>query len=56
MALHPAGEPHRLPAAAPESMLTTILVGFVIAAVVIIPSLGFLWVLDQKSLVGEDLT
>ena len=37
-------------AAAPDPTLTTILVVFGIAAVVILPSLGLLYVLDQKSL------
>src|SRR5262249_42287814 len=37
-------------AAAPDATLTTILVVFGIAAVVILPSLGLLYTLDQKSL------
>ncbi len=37
-------------AAAPDATLATILVVFVIAAVVILPSLGLLYVLDQRSL------
>jgi cytochrome bd ubiquinol oxidase subunit II len=37
-------------AAAPDPTLTTILVVFGVAAVVILPSLGLLYVLDQKSL------
>ena len=43
-------------AAAPGPALTTILVVFVIGAVVILPSLGLLYILDQKNLAGEDLT
>ena len=38
-------------AAAPDPTLWTVLVVFVIAAVVILPSLGLLYVLDQKGLV-----
>ncbi len=38
-------------AAAPDATLTTVLVVFVIAAVVILPSLGLLYVLDQKGMV-----
>ena len=41
-------------AAAPDSTLTTILVVFGIAAVVILPSLGLLYMLDQKSLLETD--
>ena len=41
-------------AAAPDPTLTAIVVVFVIAAVVILPSLGFLYVLDQKSLLDAD--
>jgi cytochrome d ubiquinol oxidase subunit II len=41
-------------AAAPDATLTTILVVFGIAAVVILPSLGLLYVLDQKSLLDAD--
>ena len=41
-------------AAAPDATLTTILVVFVIAAVVILPSLGLLYVLDQKRLLDSD--
>lgn len=41
-------------AAAPEATLITILVVFVIAAIVILPSLGLLYVLDQKSLLEPD--
>ena len=38
-------------AAAPDATLETVLIVFVIAAVVILPSLGLLYVLDQKGLV-----
>jgi cytochrome d ubiquinol oxidase subunit II len=38
-------------AAAPEATLTTVLIVFIVAAVVILPSLGLLYVLDQKNLV-----
>ncbi len=41
-------------AAAPDATLTTILVVFVIAAIVILPSLGLLYMLDQKSLLEPD--
>jgi cytochrome bd ubiquinol oxidase subunit II len=41
-------------AAAPSGTLTTIIVVFVVAAIVILPSLGLLYVLDQKSLVAAD--
>ena len=41
-------------AAAPDGTLTTILVVFVIAAIVILPSLGLLYMLDQKSLLEPD--
>jgi cytochrome d ubiquinol oxidase subunit II len=41
-------------AAAPDGTLTTILVVFVVAAIVILPSLGLLYVLDQKSLLEPD--
>jgi cytochrome d ubiquinol oxidase subunit II len=41
-------------AAAPDPTLATILVVFVVAAVVILPSLGLLYVLDQKSLVDAE--
>jgi cytochrome d ubiquinol oxidase subunit II len=41
-------------AAAPSGTLTAVLVVFVIAAVVILPSLGLLYVLDQKSLLTSD--
>jgi cytochrome bd ubiquinol oxidase subunit II len=41
-------------AAAPSGTLTAVLVVFVLAAVIILPSLGLLYVLDQKSLLpGE---
>ena len=43
-------------AAAPGPMLTTLLMVCVVAAVVILPSVGLLYALDQKSLAGEDLT
>ena len=64
MALHPSDEPHRLPSCRPGPMLTTLLMVCVIAAVVILPSVGLLYALDQsllhaldqKSLAGEDLT
>ena len=41
-------------AAAPSGTLNTILVVFIVAAIVILPSLGLLYVLDQKSLVTAD--
>ncbi|HEX5588322.1 MAG TPA: cytochrome d ubiquinol oxidase subunit II [Acidimicrobiia bacterium] len=41
-------------AAAPDPTLVTILIVFVVAAIVILPSLGLLYVLDQKSLVESD--
>ncbi len=41
-------------AAAPDATLTAILVVFVIAAIVILPSLGLLYVLDQKSLLEPE--
>ena len=41
-------------AAAPSGTLTAVLVVFGVAAVTIIPSLGFLYVLDQKSLLPEE--
>jgi cytochrome d ubiquinol oxidase subunit II len=41
-------------AAAPDPTLATILVVFVVAAVVILPSLGLLYYLDQRSLVGGE--
>ena len=41
-------------AAAPDPTLETIVVVFVVAAIVILPSLGFLYVLDQKGLVDAD--
>jgi cytochrome d ubiquinol oxidase subunit II len=41
-------------AAAPTATLTSILVVFVVAAVVILPSLGLLYVLDQKSLLEPE--
>ncbi len=41
-------------AAAPDPTLTTILVVFVAAAILILPSLGFLYALDQKSLLDVD--
>jgi cytochrome d ubiquinol oxidase subunit II len=42
-------------AAAPDATLWTILVVFVIAAIVILPSLALLYVMDQRSLVESDL-
>jgi cytochrome bd ubiquinol oxidase subunit II len=41
-------------AAAPDPTLTAIIVVFVIAVVVILPSIGYLYVLDQKSLLDAD--
>ena len=41
-------------AAAPSGTLTTVVVVFGVAAVTILPSLGFLYVLDQKSLLPEE--
>jgi cytochrome d ubiquinol oxidase subunit II len=41
-------------AAAPDATMWTILVVFVIAAIVILPSLGLLYVMDQRSLVDAD--
>jgi cytochrome bd ubiquinol oxidase subunit II len=41
-------------AAAPSATLTTLLVVFGVATVVIVPSLGFLYVLDQRSLLPEE--
>jgi cytochrome d ubiquinol oxidase subunit II len=41
-------------AAAPDATLATVLVVFAVAAVVILPSLGLLYVLDQKSLLDSD--
>ena len=41
-------------AAAPESTLVTILVVFIVAAIVILPAIGLLYVLDQKSLLEPD--
>jgi cytochrome bd ubiquinol oxidase subunit II len=38
-------------AASPDATLETVLIVFVIAAVVILPSLGLLYVLDQKGMV-----
>ena len=43
-------------AAAPSGTLTTILVVFILAAIIILPSLGLLYTLDQKSLVTADET
>jgi len=42
-------------AAAPDATLATILVVFAIAAVVILPSLGLLYVLDQRSLLQIEI-
>jgi cytochrome d ubiquinol oxidase subunit II len=41
-------------AAAPSATLDSILVVFVLAAIIILPSLGLLYVLDQKSLLDPD--
>jgi cytochrome d ubiquinol oxidase subunit II len=41
-------------AAAPSATLTTLLVVFGVATVIIVPSLGFLYVLDQRSLLPEE--
>jgi cytochrome d ubiquinol oxidase subunit II len=41
-------------AAAPSGTLTAVVVVFVVAAVVILPSLGLLYLLDQKSLLDSD--
>jgi cytochrome d ubiquinol oxidase subunit II len=41
-------------AAAPSGTLTAVLVVFALAAVLILPSLGLLYVLDQKSLLSAD--
>ena len=41
-------------AAAPEATLVTILVVFIVAAIVILPAIGLLYVLDQKSLLEPD--
>jgi cytochrome d ubiquinol oxidase subunit II len=41
-------------AAAPSATLTTLLVVFGVAAVVILPSLALLYVLDQRSLLPEE--
>jgi cytochrome d ubiquinol oxidase subunit II len=41
-------------AAAPDPTLETILVVFIVAAIVILPSLGILYVLDQKSLLTTE--
>jgi cytochrome bd-type quinol oxidase subunit 2 len=40
--------------AAPGPTLTAVLVVFVVAAVVVLPSLGLLYTLSQRDLVGED--
>jgi cytochrome d ubiquinol oxidase subunit II len=40
-------------AAAPEPTLTTVLIVFVIAAILVLPSLALLYVLSQRDLVGE---
>ena len=43
--------------AAPDGTLEAVMVVFVLAAVIILPSLGLLYVLDQKSLLpGEGTT
>jgi cytochrome d ubiquinol oxidase subunit II len=41
-------------AAAPDPTLTTILIVFIAAAILILPSLGFLYALDQKSLLDVE--
>jgi cytochrome d ubiquinol oxidase subunit II len=41
-------------AAAPSATLWSVLVVFVVAAIVILPSLGLLYVLDQRSVLGTD--
>jgi cytochrome d ubiquinol oxidase subunit II len=41
-------------AAAPDPTLTTILIVFAVAALVILPSLGFLYSLDQRSRLDTD--
>jgi cytochrome bd ubiquinol oxidase subunit II len=41
-------------AAAPSGTLTTLVVVFAIAAVTILPSIGLLYVLDQRSLLPEE--
>ncbi len=41
-------------AAAPSSTLATLLVVFGVAAVIIVPSLAFLYVLDQRGLLPEE--
>ena len=41
-------------AAAPSGTLSAIIVVFIVAAIVILPSLGLLYVLDQKSLITAD--
>ena len=44
-------------AAAPSGTLTSILVVFILAAIIILPSLGLLYALDQKSILeSDDLT
>ena len=43
-------------AAAPSATLTTLLVVFGVAAVVIVPSIAFLYVLDQRNLLPEEGT
>ena len=41
-------------AAAPSGTLATVLVVFGVAALIILPSLAFLYVLDQRSLLPEE--
>jgi cytochrome d ubiquinol oxidase subunit II len=41
-------------AASPDPTLATILVVFAVAAVTILPSLGLLYILDQKSMLEEE--
>jgi cytochrome d ubiquinol oxidase subunit II len=43
-------------AAAPNSTLKAVLVVFIAAVVIILPSLGLLFVLDQKTLLPEEST
>jgi cytochrome bd-type quinol oxidase subunit 2 len=54
VAVHPPTSLKISQAAAPSATLETILIVFGIAAVLILPSLGFLYVLDQKSILDVD--
>ena len=55
VALHPAHDAEGVPGRRTRPRRsTTILVVFGVAAVVILPSLGFLYVLDQKSMLDVD--